>query len=354
VILNDVALNHIPHVDQANRLYSDNPTEYLRELCAQQATRLDFLEQELSKVQESDGRLEQELLEARELCDRERSEYDKKIDQMAKLQARLQAENEELFSELEKAAERIESLKAEVRSLQKVNAAAAPPLSPCLTSPTSPNSNVTAAPCDGPVTFNAAPTMANVPMPARMVSVSPPRIRLCAAGPCSSTTTLQGADRRCWQFSGHSSARTCYQSGTPAQPPYPHSTMIRHASLSPVPAHGVRRMTTPIHINVSGHRQPPENGHLLQRYATCRGELMLHTVRSRCNTPSPRGHRSIDGLRSHSAAASSPVSNGSCSARPMSQRSVAAMERAPIRQDTNRQTEAGAVRRHSMRSSRGY
>lgn len=93
-------------------------THVLAELCAQQAVRLADLEQELMRVQDSDSRLEQELREARAHSERERLECSRKLEQMARLQAQLQTENEELFTELERAAQRIEALKHEVVVLQ--------------------------------------------------------------------------------------------------------------------------------------------------------------------------------------------------------------------------------------------
>uniref|UniRef100_A0A7S4RZE3 Uncharacterized protein n=1 Tax=Alexandrium monilatum TaxID=311494 RepID=A0A7S4RZE3_9DINO len=110
---------HVPYFGEEDELALRAQAEALAELCAKQAAQLECLEQELVKVQANDSRLQQELLEARAQSERERLEYDAKLDQMARLQARLLGENEQLFAELECAVQRIEALKREMHALEE-------------------------------------------------------------------------------------------------------------------------------------------------------------------------------------------------------------------------------------------
>eukprot|EP00927_Polykrikos_kofoidii_P047759 TRINITY_DN42033_c0_g1_i1.p1 TRINITY_DN42033_c0_g1~~TRINITY_DN42033_c0_g1_i1.p1 ORF type:complete len:767 (+),score=136.11 TRINITY_DN42033_c0_g1_i1:59-2359(+) len=98
-----------------------------------EAARVLELEQRLAEVLETDKALEEELARTRRQNEQERNELKEqlaeserrgkldreRLEQVSRLQAQLQAENEELFTELERAAQRIEALKDEVRALQK-------------------------------------------------------------------------------------------------------------------------------------------------------------------------------------------------------------------------------------------
>lgn len=82
----------------------------LSELCAKQFARLAELEIELLKAQEADLHLQQDLREARKALERDRADFDAKLENVMKLQERLQVENQQLLLSLQIANERLQVL----------------------------------------------------------------------------------------------------------------------------------------------------------------------------------------------------------------------------------------------------
>lgn len=82
----------------------------LSELCAKQFARLAELEIELLKAQEADLHLQQDLREARKALERDRADFDAKLENVMKMQERLQVENQQLLISLQIANERLQVL----------------------------------------------------------------------------------------------------------------------------------------------------------------------------------------------------------------------------------------------------
>lgn len=103
----------------------------LADLCAKQAARIAELERHVEMQRETEAnarekRLIQELSEACAACDRSRVECESKCEQMSSTQARLQAENQELFAEMRSANQTVEALRREVQLLTMTLATRSP------------------------------------------------------------------------------------------------------------------------------------------------------------------------------------------------------------------------------------